>query len=145
MSEIKNIEERLDTLEQMIDNGDYLMEITSVKEFEGADVIISDEYNPSIERWLKDQNIVISAQKTAPRKRAVITPYSKELSWTFFQLRDIFSEEIDFVSKFDFYGLLAQSALDFTENHDANYDCKSLLIAVLNEARRTNDGLTGRN
>lgn len=137
MSNKKSIAEKLSEIEMKINNNDYSSELKTIRAFGGADVIISDKLTPENKRWIEEQPVVISSQKTAPVKRLVITPYYIELSWLFYQLRDIFNENIDFISKYDFYGILAQNAINFIENNENGYDCKSLLISVLNESRRT--------
>lgn len=43
----------------------------------------------------------------------------------------IFCDDIDYISKYDFYGLLAQTAIDYLRNN-SNVKSKDLLIAVLN-------------
>ena len=89
----------------------------------------------STEKWLSEQPYVISFQKTKPSRRAVITKYSKELSWLFYQLKDLFSGKIDYISKYDFYGSLAQSAIDYLSTNEDPQDAKGLLIEVLNTAK----------
>ncbi len=61
--------------------------------------------------------------------------WSKELSWLFYQLKNLFSEKIDYVSKYDFYGLLGQSAIDYLTNNEELQDAKGLLLTVLNTAK----------
>lgn len=135
MSDNKIIIKELDKIEFKIKNNKYSSESNQIRPFGGADVIISKSLTPENERWVNDQSFVISPQKTEPRKRLVITPYEKELSWLFYQLRDIFHGQIDCVTKYDFYGLLAQNALDFIEENNNEYDCNSLLLSVLNESK----------
>ncbi|MDR4496997.1 MAG: hypothetical protein MRK02_03585 [Candidatus Scalindua sp.] len=127
--------EKLDELEQKINSEDFFSEVNSLKEWGGADVVISNRLTSDIKKWLGDQPLVISLQKTEPRRRAVITEFSKELSWLFYQLRDIFAEEVDYISKYDFYGLLAQAAIDYLEVNQGNAKCNELLNAVIDKAR----------
>ncbi len=88
------------------------------------------------EKWLTEALVVISLQNTEPQRRAVITQFSKELSWLFYQLRDVFSDSLDYISKYDFYRSLAQTAIDHLEENRDSTQSKLLLKAVLNEARR---------
>lgn len=120
-------------MKEKIENCEYVIKSKRTEEWGGADVIISKEMTPEIERWLGDQNIVISFQSTAPMKRAVITKYSRELSGLFIQLGDIFLDDLDFVSKYDFYGMLAQAAIDSLENNQ-DIKCNKLLLNVLDKA-----------
>ena len=101
----------------------------------GADVIVRTRLDNETHKWLGSQPLVISIQSTEPRRRAVITEHAKELSWLLYQLKGIFSTKIDYVSKFDFYGLLAQSAIDYVTKYKEIQDARPLLIAVLNKAK----------
>ena len=127
--------EKLDSLERKIESGNIVREASSIMEWAGADVIISSQLNDSVKEWFGDQFMVISLQKTEPRRRAVITEFSKELSWLFYQLKDIFAEEIDNMSKHDFYGMLAQVSIDYLEKNQENPKCDQLLYSVLDKAR----------
>lgn len=89
-----------------------------------------------MEKWLGNDALVISLQDSKPRWRVVITGCSKELGWLFYRLRDIFAGTTDFVSKYDFYGCLAQAAIDHIEINKGCKDCTQLLKTVLDEARR---------
>jgi hypothetical protein len=131
----QEIPKKLDELQQRIESKDFVSEARSVKQWGGADVIISRRLTDSIKEWRGDQPVVISYQETEPRRRAVITEYSKELSWLFYELKAIFAGEIDHVSKYDFYGLLAQSALDYLDAHKGKVKCDQLLTAVLDMAK----------
>ena len=126
------IQTKISELKKHIETVDISWEARNTKEWGGADVIIKKSRDSNIDRWLEDQPLSIGLQGNAPRRRAVITQHSKELSWLFYQLRDLYSEKIDYVSKYDFYGLLAQSANDYLANIDKNeQDAEGLLIAVL--------------
>lgn len=126
---------QIEDLEQRIMTSDVSVEARTVKEWGGADVIIKARLDEDTQNWLGNQPLVISLQSTEPRRRAVITNYAKELSWLFYQLRGIFSERIDYVSKYDFYGLLAQSAIDHVATNKETQDAKPLLLSVLNTAK----------
>jgi len=110
--------------------------ITATTEFEGADVIICSTPTDSQKKWAGDQNIVIGLQNTSPQKRLVVTKYSQELSGLFFELQKIFDGRHDFISKYDFYGLLAQSALDYLNSCKGNENLNELLLAVLSQAKK---------
>ena len=100
----------------------------------GADVVILGEMDDQTRKWLDEQPVVISPQSTEPRRRAIVTRHSQELSWLFLRLKALFADRIDFVSKYDFYGLLAKAALDHIEANGDGEDCKPLLLAVLARA-----------
>ena len=131
----KAIHDKLQELEKTVRSGKYKKEAGAVKEWGGADVIIKKELDDMTQCWLVDQHLVISYQKTAPKKRAVITAYSQELSWLFYELKGIFQGKIDYISKYDFFGSLAQSALDYLDVHQDGGDCESLLFAVIETSK----------
>ena len=126
---------QIEALKRRIEITDFSLEVEDVKEWGGEDVIIKSYLDKDTEKWLEGQPLVISFQSTEPRRKAVITKYSKELSWLFYQLRDLFSEKIDNISKYDFYGLLAQSAIDYLVNNEETQDAKGLLLTVLNTSK----------
>ena len=127
--------DKLNELEKQIQNFDFSPKAIKTSEWEGADVIISNQMCDTTRQWLEEQPAVISLQETEPRRRAVITEYAKELSWLFCELKEIFSERIDHISKYDFYGLLAQAAIDCLEKTDGKKDIKTLLLTVLEESK----------
>ena len=131
----KELIEKLDSLELKIESGNMVREANSIIEWAGADVIISSQLNDSIKEWFGDQFMVINLQKTEPRRRAVITEFSKELSWLFYQLKDIFAGELNYISKPVFYGMLAQTSIDYLEKNKEDVKCDQLLFSVLDKAR----------
>lgn len=132
-----NIEiiDKLNKLEKKILSKDLISLTEKTEEWGGADVIIAGKTRKKDLKWLGNENIVISLQESIPKKRLVVTKYAKELSWLFFQLRDIFYENIDFISKHDFYGSLAQSAIDYININKRNLKANELLLWVLNTSR----------
>ena len=131
----KKLIKELDALKRNIKSGKFGKEASSAKEWDEAGVIISSQLNDSIKGWFGDQFMVNSLQKTEPGRRAVITEFSKELSWLFYQLKDIFAEELNYISKHVFYGMLAQVSIDYLEKNQENPKCDQLLHSVLGEAR----------
>lgn len=123
----------LKELKNVIDRKEYFLESNCIRDWGGADVIITSKNIKT-----KNDNIVISSQKSAPKTRLVVTKHSKELSWLFYELKNIFQKELDYISKYDFYGLLAQKALDYLEQFGDPTDPKPLLIAVLKRAKAWN-------
>ena len=123
--------EAIQALEKQIKTEDISTLAEEVRFWRGADVVISPELCPRDASWIENQPMVIGLQQTMPRRRLVITPHAKVLSWLFFQLKRIFWERLRSISKYDFYGMLAQSALDFLESHEDDEDPTELLCAVL--------------
>jgi hypothetical protein len=130
-----NLLNKLEELSTRIQTEDIAKEASAIKEWGGADVIISNQLDKNTERWLGDQPLIISFQTREPRRRVVITEYSKELSWLFYELKQIFTEKIDYILKYDFYGSLAQSALDYLEKNKDSKDLKTFLLTVLNSSK----------
>ncbi len=130
-----NIIAALDKLEQLIEAGDLPDEARAAAEWGGADVIICSQMNQEIRKWHGDQPRAFSVQDTAPRRRVVVTEHSRVLSWLFGELRDIFRGVYDYITKYDFFGLLAQSAIDYLEDGTGRKDAKGLLLAVLVTAK----------
>jgi len=128
---------KLDELEKQIISKDYPKNINSIRYWAGADVIIRPRRSKDLIDWLDNQNLIISSQETIPQRRAVITTDARELSWLFKELRNIFSDKIDYISKYDFYGLLAQAAIDYLESNK-EIDREELLLTVLSQARNFN-------
>jgi len=125
---------KLNSLEQKIHEEDITLLSQDTKEWEGADVVICSKLTHSLERWVRENNIVIGFQNTQPERRLVVTKFSKELSWLFCNLKDIFQSKFDCESKYDFYGILAQTALNFINTEKENM--KGLLISVLLQAKK---------
>lgn len=127
----KEILEKIWDLEKAVKTADIAKLAEGTEEWGGADVVIAAQMTKEMEEWIGSQPMVISFQRTAPRRRLVLTRYSRELSWLFFRLKDIFYDRLDYISKYDFYGLLAQAALDHIEKNDGKADLKGLLLDVL--------------
>ena len=91
----------------------------------GADVVIGASPPPKSKGWWSNNDI------------SIVTPYCKELSWLFIELRDIFYETplIDYLNKYEFFGRLADSASKYMESVDDGIGNREvLLLAVHNEA-----------
>ena len=128
----ETISNKLKLLRASIEASDYSLE--NIREWGGADVIITKDVERINPDWVKNQPIVISEQEGEPQRRLVVTEYSIELSWVFMQLRDIFGESIDFYNKYHFYGSLAQSALDVISENDGQVELLNLLLQVVSSA-----------
>ena len=101
----------------------------------GADVLINTRLLKKHKEWLGDQPLVLSFQSTLPMRRVVITKYAVELTWLFIQLRKLYYERIDSVSKYDFYGELAQKAIDVINETDTKCSVEELLFEVLRTSK----------
>ena len=101
----------------------------------GADVLINTRLLKKHKEWLGDQPLVLSFQSTLPMRRVVITKYAVELTWLFIQLRKLYCERIDSASKYDFYGELAQKAIDVVNETDNKCSVEELLFEVLRTSK----------
>ena len=101
----------------------------------GADVMIYNKLLKNHKEWLGNQPIVFSLQMTEPRRRVVITKFAAELSWLFIQLRGLYRGRIDYISKYDFYGELAQKAIDTINFTNDELSYEELLLAVLRQSK----------
>jgi hypothetical protein len=65
----------------------------------------------------------------------VVTEYSQELSWLLFELKAILYDKLDYIIKYDFYGSLAQAALEHLEANK-KADLNSLLFSAIKALKR---------
>jgi hypothetical protein len=66
-----------------------------------------------------------------------VTPFAGELSWLFESLRDAFGSSIDFQSKYEFYGRLADAADRYSASTpEISQSAEGLLLTVLSEAKK---------
>lgn len=100
----QTIETGIDEIQEMIESGKYASEAAGAGFSQGADVIISDVMTEELRAWLGDQPLVISFQTLPAMRRVVITRYARELSWLFHELGKLMTDQLDFVSKYDFFG-----------------------------------------
>lgn len=106
-------------LRETVKDGDIKVLSRETELFRGADIIISDDPQCPDSNGLSDYV-------------KVVTPHARELSWIIFQLKEIFSSELDYMNKFYFYPALAEAAKSYIEQ--AGNDMSGLLMAVLDKA-----------
>jgi len=99
-----------------------------------------DDPIPTAEEW-GGADVVITARPPEtqsggfyPEPRFVITPNAIQLSWLFYQLRDIFLGLYDGTTKIEFFGRLANAALRYQNKCKGSENQRDLLFAVLHEA-----------
>ncbi|XHX76981.1 MAG: hypothetical protein RBJ76_21465 [Stenomitos frigidus ULC029] len=97
-------------------------QIPTSKEWGGADVVVTSQ-RPNAE-----------GAGFYPDPRYVVTPNAKQLSWLFYQLRDIFAGLYDGTSKIEFFGRLANAARRYQTKRGEKESQQDLLFAVLHEA-----------
>ena len=128
----ESIANKLKLLRDSIEASNYSLD--NIREWGGADVIITKDVERIDPDWVKNQPIIISEQEGEPQRRIVVTEHAIELSWVFIQLRDIFGESIDFYNKYHFYGSLAQSALNVISQNEGKVELSKLLLKVVSSA-----------
>ena len=127
MTELKYIKGIIDTQDAL----SLLIDRISCKEYKGsnylwggADVVIGASHPPESKGWWSNNDI------------SIVTPYCKELSWLFVELRDIFYKTplIDYLGKYEFFYRLADSASKYINSvEDGNGDREELLMVVHHE------------
>jgi hypothetical protein len=106
-----------------------------------AYIILRRNYgsSPLIKEW-GGADVVIRSHKPEPRSenswypepRWVVTPNAKPLSKLFYNLRDAFYGMLDGCSKIEFYGRMAEAALNYQEGlQSKSENTTELLKAVL--------------
>ena len=119
---LANAENGLKSLLTEIKTGKY---VDHSKLWRGADIAIASEQPEKSDSWWP------------PQDEFVLTPYSRELSWLFFQIRDVFYENdlIDYYSKYELFGRMADAANIYTgKTGYSNSSITGLLISVHSEA-----------
>ena len=97
-------------------------QIPTAKEWSGADVVITSRQPET------------QGGGFYPEPRYVVTPNARQLSWLFYQLRDIFSGMYDGTTKIEFFGRLANASLRYQSRCKGEEKQIDLLFAVLHEA-----------
>ena len=101
---------------------------------------ILDEQTPTDKKWDGADVVITSSQPETsaggfyPGQRYVVTPNAPQLSWLFYQLRDVFSDLYDGTTKIEFWGRLANASLRYQNKCGGNENQRDLLFAVLHEA-----------
>lgn len=121
-AEFEKVKKTLADISTQIENQKYRSNTPRV-EWAGADVIITSAARQSTK-----------SAGFYPEPRTVVTPFSKELSWLFSRLGDVFTRLIDGTSKIEFYGRLANAARDYQNAVNGDGNDKDILMAVLYEA-----------
>ena len=116
-----NFPEKRETLNYLFQRL-LLTPVPTDKEWSGANVVIT----------YRQVNRASSSFYSEPRY--VVTDDAKELSWLFYQLRDIFAQLYDNKSKLEFFGRLANTALRYQSISKDDENQRDLLFAVLHEA-----------
>jgi hypothetical protein len=103
-----------------IERGDYPHDCS---EWSGADVVIT----PRMPNCSKDEFY--------PAPRCVVTRFSRELSWLFEEMRDVFASFLDGCNKIEFYGRLANMVARYQHRIGGSEENqRDLLLAVMHEA-----------
>jgi hypothetical protein len=89
-----------------------------MKEWRGADVIITSNYSEEI----SSKYIVVR------------TVNAKQVTWLMIQLRELCTNYINYLNKYEFYGTIAENAIAFIEKHgDKDSNSKVMIIHLLNQ------------
>lgn len=91
------MQEQIKKLEEIILSGKVTELAVKTNAFGGADILVTKKKPQKVNSFYPDPIFVI-------------TKYYKEVSWLIFQLKEIFSDKLNFENKYDFYGLIAETA-----------------------------------
>lgn len=134
----QEIHDELARIGRNIGSGEFVQQLDDVKEWSGADVIITSK--PEIGDL--PQRLVVGYIEGEPGVFVagdfrIVTEHARALSWLFYQLRDAFASRINFANKYEFYGRLARRASSYLDGKiDGTSSAQGLLAAVLDEARK---------
>ena len=104
--------ELLNKTKQVIENSDYPKRH---KFFAGANLIITNDPNRNHH---KDDILVV-------------TQYANEISWLIYQLKEIFSDEIDYGNKYTFYPYVGEIILkEISKDNNLNLILKNILQTI---------------
>lgn len=126
-------EEHQETMENILQNIDNLRSDIMVG------IIDLDKIDTSsqLEEW-GGAGVIISSDRSREGYEGdliVHTKHSKTITWLMCRLRDIASESVNYLNKYEFYGKIAECAKkDIEKNGDTKESLKSLLIHQLDEA-----------
>jgi hypothetical protein len=62
----------------------------------------------------------------------VLSPLARQISWVVYQMRSVFSDEIDYLNKLAFYPALGRSAISVSQSGKSDTE---ILMAVVSEAK----------
>ena len=87
----------------------------------GAGIVIGEKPPPKSKGWWPDE-------------RYLVTPYAKELSWLFIQLRDVFYDIplIDYFNKYEFFARLLDASEAYVSSVDDGIGNREELLMVVN-------------
>lgn len=127
--------QKLDKLQQEIDDRAFEKEKPISDEWEQFDVIIRSKTDEYIRRWVHVPTQSHDFHRAEPKRRSVVTRYAKELVWLFKKLEEIHPGEIERLSDHDFYGLLADAANLYMEENKQGMTASGLLETLVDEVR----------
>lgn len=134
----QGIHDELARIGRQIESGEFVQQLRLVREWVGADVIITSK--PEIGDL--PQRMVVGYFESEPGVFVagdfrIVTEHARALSWLFYQLGDAFVPQIDFTNKYDFYRRLARRASSYLDAKiDGTSSAQQLLAAVLDESRK---------
>lgn len=105
--------QKLNALEEAIEKTKFQPD---GKNFAGANLIVSN--NPVRKRYDHDE--------------FVLTPHAEEVSWVIFELKTVFADEIDYLTKLGFYPALGRAA---NRAIQAGSELPAIQKAIVDEAK----------
>jgi len=117
-------------LEEYINTPEFREEAEAASLWRGADVVVRAEADKEAREFIKHREMVISSQESVPTKIAIITSFAKELSLVFKKMAEIYSNRIDHINKYDFYGEMGRAAYTFIQTKNPKDMCGILSAAI---------------
>ena len=127
--------QKLDKLQTEIEQRAYERQKPKSDEWEHCDVLVRGKANERTRHWGHVPPQSLDYHISEPRRRVVITRYARELIWLFEQLKAIHPGDIERISDHDFYGLLADEANLYLEQHKQSATASRLLEAMINKVK----------
>ena len=95
----------------------------TMREWQGADVRITSDFTLELTNMCDAHDLLVR------------TRHAEALTWLVLEIRDTFSDRLDYANKYGFYGALAQAAMKHLAGHQPETDdAVPLLKAVLKRA-----------
>ncbi|MEN9663083.1 MAG: hypothetical protein RL324_2032 [Verrucomicrobiota bacterium] len=120
----RNLDAQIMSLSQTINQKPstelWHQEISAMPEWYGADLKITSGYVPQKERSFFDSQLLV-----------IHTRHARQLTWLLLELRDAFSEQLDYLNKYEFYGNLGETAQRHLAGEPETAAHRPLLHAVL--------------
>jgi hypothetical protein len=134
---VEMVEGEIVEIERKIRSGENRRRMKVWQLWGGADVIIELQETERTRHFLgTNQPHYINGINYGSARQVVITKDARELSWLFEKMRDVFRSRIDYLSKYEFFGALAETSNEFIKKYDDTQTTEQLLLHVLETPKK---------